>query len=107
MPVAGVSPQWSWRLDGRRLGPAVPTHWPMWPGRHVLELVDARQQVKEVVRFEVRGAQVKPPATPHIARHPARADRTPVANPAPAAHAAASPWGLRPPLAWAHTMRGP
>jgi penicillin-binding protein 1C len=63
-PVAGVSPQWSWRLDGQRLGPAVPTRWPMWPGRHVLELVDARQQVKQTVHFEVRGAQVRA-ASPH------------------------------------------
>jgi penicillin-binding protein 1C len=57
--VAGVSRRWHWRLDGKRLGPAVNRNWPMWPGKHVLELVDERQQVKETVRFEVRGAQVK------------------------------------------------
>jgi len=57
--VAGVSRRWHWRLDGKRLGPAVNRSWPMWPGKHVLELVDERQQVKETVRFEVRGAQVK------------------------------------------------
>ena len=57
--VPGVSPSWSWRLDGRRLGPARDTLWPMWPGRHVLELADARGQAVETVRFEVRGAQVR------------------------------------------------
>jgi penicillin-binding protein 1C len=57
--VPGVSPRWSWRLDGKRLGPAVNTRWPMWPGKHLLELVDAGSQVMEAVHFEVRGAQVR------------------------------------------------
>lgn len=61
--VAGVPRRWHWRLNGKRLGPAVNRIWPMWPGKHVLELVDERQQVKETVRFEVRGAQVKVSAT--------------------------------------------
>ncbi|HEX5356063.1 MAG TPA: penicillin-binding protein 1C [Aquabacterium sp.] len=57
--VPGVSPRWSWRLDGKRLGPATNMKWAMWPGPHLLELVDAGSQVMETVRFEVRGAQVK------------------------------------------------
>ncbi len=57
--VEGVSPKWSWRLDDKRLGPAVNTQWPMWPGAHKLELVDAAGKVVEAVSFEVRGAQVK------------------------------------------------
>ncbi len=57
--VAGVPRRWHWRMDGKRLGPAVNRTWPMWPGKHVLELVDERQLVKETTRFEVRGAQVK------------------------------------------------
>ena len=65
-PVAGVPARWSWRMDGRRLGPAVPTRWPMWPGPHVLELVDASQRVIETVRFEVRGAGVKSDADPRV-----------------------------------------
>lgn len=60
--VSGVSPRWSWRLDGKRLGPAINTQWAMWPGHHLLELVDAGNKVMEAVRFEVRGAQVKPGA---------------------------------------------
>jgi penicillin-binding protein 1C len=56
--VPGVSRKWSWRLDGKRLGPAINTAWPMWPGKHLLELVDTGNQVMETVHFEVRGAQV-------------------------------------------------
>ncbi len=58
--VSGLDRKWSLRMDGKRLGPAIQTHWPMWPGHHVLELVDRAGQVKAAVRFEVRGAQVKP-----------------------------------------------
>lgn len=61
--VSGVSSKWSWRLDGKRLGPAANTSWAMWPGPHVLELVDAANRVMETVRFEVRGAQLKRPTT--------------------------------------------
>ncbi len=57
--VRGVPRSWSWRMDGRKLGPAVNTRWPMWPGAHLLELVDAQAKVVETVRFEVRGAQLK------------------------------------------------
>jgi penicillin-binding protein 1C len=48
----------AWRLDGRRLGPARPLAWSPWPGRHLLELVDARGTPIDTVAFEVRGAQV-------------------------------------------------
>jgi penicillin-binding protein 1C len=66
-PVTGVSPNWSWHLDGKRLGPAVSTPWALWPGKHVLELVDARANAVEVVRFEVRGAQLQTPVAHKIA----------------------------------------
>jgi penicillin-binding protein 1C len=61
-PPAGAA----WRLDGRRLGAARPLPWSPWPGRHVLELVDAQGHVLDAVAFEVRGAQVaaKPRAAP-------------------------------------------
>jgi penicillin-binding protein 1C len=59
--VAGVPPRWSWRLDGKRLGPATRMQWAMWPGQHVLELIDASHKVMESVRFEVRGAQLRAP----------------------------------------------
>ncbi len=57
--VAGVSSRWTWRLDGKSMGPAVSTRWTPWPGKHLLELVDANAKVVEAVRFEVRGAQVR------------------------------------------------
>ncbi len=58
--VAGLDRRWRLRMDGKRLGAAVETLWPMWPGHHELELVDQAGQVKASVRFEVRGAQLKP-----------------------------------------------
>jgi penicillin-binding protein 1C len=51
----------AWRLDGKRLGPARPLAWPPWPGRHLLELVDAKGAAIDTVAFEVRGAQVTTP----------------------------------------------
>ncbi len=62
--VSGISRRWSWRLDDKRLGPAVNTPWAMWPGPHRLELLDEVGKVREVVRFEVRGARAKGPARP-------------------------------------------
>jgi penicillin-binding protein 1C len=61
--VPGVSAQWAWQLDGRRIGPARDHAWPMWPGAHELALVDAQQRVVERVRFEVRGARVRTAAS--------------------------------------------
>jgi penicillin-binding protein 1C len=57
--VAGTPAQWSWRMDGKRLGPAKTTAWPMWPGPHRLELVDAAGRIVESASFEVRGAQLR------------------------------------------------
>lgn len=62
--VAGVPRQWSWRLDARRLGPAIDMQWPLWPGPHELALVDARGKEVETVHFEVRGAQLKAARSP-------------------------------------------
>ena len=46
-----------WQLGGQRLGPAErPYPWHPIPGRHRLQLVDARDRVVDEVRFEVRGA---------------------------------------------------
>ncbi|TKC90208.1 penicillin-binding protein 1C [Trinickia terrae] len=49
----------AWRLDGRALGGAARVAWLPWPGMHKLELIDARGNVADTVRFEVRGANVK------------------------------------------------
>jgi len=48
-----------WLLDGRPLGRGARLSWAPWPGRHELSLKDARGQVVQTVRFEVRGATLK------------------------------------------------
>jgi penicillin-binding protein 1C len=47
-----------WRIDGRLFARGSSAQWLPWPGRHVVELVDARGQVLDRVRLEVRGAGV-------------------------------------------------
>jgi penicillin-binding protein 1C len=51
-----------WRLDGKPLARGTQVQWLPWPGRHVMQLTDARGRVLDEVRFEVRGAGVKPGA---------------------------------------------
>ncbi|HVE08952.1 MAG TPA: penicillin-binding protein 1C [Paraburkholderia sp.] len=65
--ASGASEHSQWRLDGKPLGRAPRVLWPPWPGRHVLELVDADGLSTDIVHFEVRGAAVRVAA-------PARAD---------------------------------
>jgi penicillin-binding protein 1C len=58
--VSGTPANWSWRMDGKRIGSASTTvHWSLWPGAHRLELVDPMGKVAESASFEVRGAEVK------------------------------------------------
>ncbi len=54
--ATGSTARVAWRLDGKPLGSAARVPWLPWPGKHVLELVDARGQVSDAVHFEVRGA---------------------------------------------------
>ena len=49
----------TWVLDGRRIGQGSSLRWAPWPGRHELQLLDARGRVLQTVRFEVRGATLK------------------------------------------------
>lgn len=51
-----------WRIGGKELGRGAEAAWLPWPGRHVLQLVDAGGRVADEVRIEVRGAGVKPAA---------------------------------------------
>jgi penicillin-binding protein 1C len=67
--ATGSTARVTWRLDGKPLGAAARVAWLPWPGKHVLELVDARGQVTDSVRFEVRGAMAKAGA-PASARMP-------------------------------------
>ena len=48
-----------WRLDGKPLAQGAQVQWLPWPGRHVVQLTDARGRVLDELRFEVRGAGVK------------------------------------------------
>ena len=48
-----------WRIDGKHFARGGSVQWLPWPGRHVVELVDARGQVVDQIRLEVRGAGVK------------------------------------------------
>lgn len=51
-----------WRMDGKPLGRGARVAWLPWPGRHVVQLTDARGNVLDEVRMEVRGAgAVGPP----------------------------------------------
>ncbi len=54
-----------WRLDGKPLARGAQVQWLPWPGRHVMQLTDARGKVLDEVRFEVRGAGVKEHAGNH------------------------------------------
>ena len=49
----------SWRIDGKLFARGASAQWLPWPGRHVVELVDARGQVLDSRRIEVRGAGVR------------------------------------------------
>ncbi|WP_116136192.1 penicillin-binding protein 1C [Trinickia diaoshuihuensis] len=62
--VGGASTRSAWRLDGKPLGHTERVLWLPWPGRHLLELVDAQGASLDKVRFEVRGASARSPAPP-------------------------------------------
>lgn len=55
-----AAPGWHWQLDGKRLAAAQPApRWLPQPGRHRLQLVDARQRVIDEAAFEVRALKGK------------------------------------------------
>lgn len=49
-----------WLMDGKPLARGAQTQWLPWPGKHVVQLVDAGGKVLDEIRLEVRGAGVKP-----------------------------------------------
>ncbi len=55
---AGASPP-RWLMDGKPFAKGSTAQWPPWPGRHVVQLTDARGAVLDEVRLEVRGAGVR------------------------------------------------
>ncbi|MGF7189836.1 penicillin-binding protein 1C [Robbsia andropogonis] len=58
----------SWRLDGRIVGTGTRVAWSPWPGRHKVQLIDARGRVADTIAFEVRGAFASVPE-PHDTRN--------------------------------------
>ncbi|MFM9916036.1 MAG: penicillin-binding protein 1C [Rhizobacter sp.] len=52
----------TWVLDGQVVGRGSSLHWTPWPGRHQLTLRGREGRTLQTVRFEVRGAAVKPAA---------------------------------------------
>ncbi len=47
-----------WLMDGKEFAKGNSAQWLPWPGRHVVQLVDASGQVRDEIRLEVRGAGV-------------------------------------------------
>ena len=47
-----------WQVDGKTTATGGSAQWPVWPGRHVIRLVDAKGRVLDEVKLEVRGAGV-------------------------------------------------
>ncbi|MGJ7580937.1 penicillin-binding protein 1C [Variovorax sp. RHLX14] len=54
----GYGPGLLWRISGKTIARGERASWLPWPGRHVVELVDARGRVLDMVKVEVRGAGV-------------------------------------------------
>ena len=48
-----------WRMDGKEVAHGARWAWLPWPGRHQVELVNAKGEVLDSIRLEVRGAGVK------------------------------------------------
>lgn len=49
----------TWWMDGKALGQGERLHWAPWPGRHELKLTGRDGVLLQMVRFEVRGADVR------------------------------------------------
>jgi penicillin-binding protein 1C len=48
-----------WVMDGKEFARGPQAQWMPWPGRHVVQLVDAGGKVADEIRLEVRGAGVR------------------------------------------------
>ena len=48
-----------WLMDGKEFARGPQAQWLPWPGRHVVQLLDASGKVADEIRFEVRGAGVR------------------------------------------------
>jgi penicillin-binding protein 1C len=50
--------QLHWLIDGKRYANGPSAQWLPWPGRHVIQIANAKGQVQDEVHLEVRGAGV-------------------------------------------------
>lgn len=48
-----------WLMDGKEFARGPQAQWLPWPGRHVVQLLDAGGKVADEIKFEVRGAGVR------------------------------------------------
>ena len=48
-----------WRMDGKEFARGRRAEWLPWPGRHVVQLLDASGKVADEIQLEVRGAGVR------------------------------------------------
>ena len=48
-----------WRVDGQDIAQGNQAQWMPWPGRHVVQIADAKGRVLDEIRIEVRGAGLK------------------------------------------------
>ncbi len=48
-----------WRIDGKPLASGAELKWLPWPGRHLVQLTDARGAVVDEIKIEVRGAGLR------------------------------------------------
>jgi penicillin-binding protein 1C len=54
-----------WLMDGKEFARGPQAQWLPWPGRHVVQLVDAGGKVADEIKFEVRGAGVREARAAH------------------------------------------
>ncbi|MDB5828359.1 MAG: penicillin-binding protein, partial [Variovorax sp.] len=55
---AGEGAGLRWQIDGKPFARGASAQWLPWPGRHTIQLVDARGQLQDEIKLEVRGAGV-------------------------------------------------
>lgn len=48
-----------WKMDGKAFAKGASAQWTPWPGHHVLQLTDAKDETMDEILLEVRGAAVK------------------------------------------------
>lgn len=58
LQATGTGVRWL-LLDDKPFAKGASAQWLPWPGRHVVQIADARGRVLDEVRLEVRGAGIR------------------------------------------------